>query len=375
MPSPIAGTVTKIHVKKGTRSRSARLLTVDQAGAGAAEPPQPDAAAEADRARPTKAARREGERPHRREPSREPAKPRQPRPTADAVEPTAAEADDAAEPPRSGCRPQPPSAQQAAACGPARPAAPAVRRLAASSGVDLQRGHRQRPGRPHHRGRRQGFRDVTRSLGGGDRAAGAAARQPAGAAGLRAVGRRRTQAADGHPPHDRRAPWRTPWTTIPHVTQYDDGRRHRARSGSREVPRPDGREAGRQAHGDRRLRSRPSPRALKEFPRFNAIDRRGAEQIVYKQYVPHRRRRRHRARPARAGDPRRRPEEHPRARRSSCPTLAEKARTQADASTRCRAARSRSPTWAASAARTSRRSSTRPRWRSWASRAAGRAGV
>ena len=157
------------------------------------------------------------------------------------------------------------------------------------------------------------------------------------------------------------------WATIPHVTQHDladitaleelrKQLREAGRSGRRQ---PDG-------HRDRGEGRRGRAEGV---PAVQRVDRHGRRRDHLQEVREHRRRRRHRSRPARAGHPRRRHEEHhPDLGRARAARPRRRARARSR-STRCRAAASASRTSAASAARRSRRSSTRRKSRSSASRA------
>ena len=100
--------------------------------------------------------------------------------------------------------------------------------------------------------------------------------------------------------------------------------------------------------------------AMRRFPQFNTSVDLAAEEVGLQVVRQHRHRRRHRARPARAGAARRRHQDDHADLRRARAAGGEGARPASCRSTRCRAAASRSPTSAASAARTSRRSSTHP---------------
>ena len=116
------------------------------------------------------------------------------------------------------------------------------------------------------------------------------------------------------------------WATIPHVTQHDLADITGARGAAQEV-----REEVEAAGGNLTVTAiavKVVAAALKVFPQFNASIDMAAERDHLQEVRQHRRRRRHRSRPARAGHPRRRHEEHHADCRSSCAAVREGAHPQ-----------------------------------------------
>ncbi len=201
-----------------------------------------------------------------------------------------------------GCSRRPTSSPHAAGSGGA--AAPSVRRMARELGVDIGQVHRQR------QGGRISVEDLQQYVKGvmtGSTPAAAPARSPQAraAARLHQVGRGRAQADEQHPPQDGGAP-RHAWHVDPARHAARQGRHHRAR-GAPQAVRSAGGEGRRQADddGDRdQDRRRRHPRSSRSStPRSTHGERDRLQEVG-----AHRRRGRHRARPARAGDPRRRPQ-------------------------------------------------------------------
>ena len=138
------------------------------------------------------------------------------------------------------------------------------------------------------------------------------------------------------------------WNAIPHVTQFDKADITQLEQ-VRKKFRPEVEKAGGNLTVTA-IAAKVIASALKVFPQFNAsVDARRRGHRLQEVH-PRRHRRGHRERPARAGDPQRRPEEpHPDLGRDPG-RWPRRPRPASSPSTRCRAARCRSPTSAASAA-------------------------
>jgi len=94
------------------------------------------------------------------------------------------------------------------------------------------------------------------------------------------------------------------WATIPHVTQCDLARHHRASEELRKKYTKQV-ESAVASHGDVDCGVKVIAAALRKFPQFNASIDMAADEIVVKKYVNIGVRRGHRSRPAGAGDSRR----------------------------------------------------------------------
>ena len=98
------------------------------------------------------------------------------------------------------------------------------------------------------------------------------------------------------------------WAAIPHVTQFD-----KADMTVLEEIRPKYAAEAESQGGKLTVTAvvtKIVATALRKFPQFNVVDRHGDQDDRLQEIRAHRHRRRHRARPARAGRPQRRPEEH-----------------------------------------------------------------
>ena len=261
-------------------------------------------------------------------------------------------------------RPTAPAADR----GPLAPAAPSVRRLARELGVDLHQVPGTGPGGRISQDDVKTFtKHVMSSLGGGGQAnvatlSGGSVALPDfskwGAVERKAMSGIRRKTAE-HLSHA--------WNAIPHVTQFDKADITQLEQ-VRKKFRPEVEKAGGNLTVTA-IAAKVVASALKVFPQFNASVDAAGQAIVYKKYihvgiavdtengllVP----------VIRNADQKNLTEIS-----IEIQALAEKAKARKLTSTRCRAARCRSPTSAASAAPPSRRSSTGPRWRSSASRAA-----
>ncbi len=308
VPSTVSGTVKEVRVKQGEKVKVGQVvLTLDDGAAPA------QATARRDRARPARqpkaqpagaaeegglsqaeAGRRDG---------RARAAPAEPAPERKAKRGEVVDISAARAPPRrrSAASRTPRREPQ----GPAAPAAPSVRRLARELGVDIRRVAGQRPGRPHQRRRRAGVRAerVGRRRAPGQRAA---RRCPTsrkwGEVERKPMSNIRRKTAE-HLSHA--------WNVIPHVTQHDKAD-ITALEALRKQYGPQAEKAGGKLTMTAIALKIVAARAA-QVPAVQLVDRRRAQRDRLQEVDSRRRRRRHRARPARAGDPRRRPQGHHRA--------------------------------------------------------------
>ena len=188
--------------------------------------------------------------------------------------------------------------------GPPPPAAPSVRRLARELGVDIRRVAGSGPAgrisvedvqafvRSAH-GRRRRCRAA---LGGSS----AARLRKWGEVERKPMSNIRRKTAE-HLSHA--------WNTIPHVTQHDKAD-ITALEALRKQYSPQAEKPGGKLTMTA-IALKIVAGALKRFPQFNSSIDAARNEIVYKQVDSRRRRGRHRARPARAGDSRRRPQGRP----------------------------------------------------------------
>ena len=294
VPTSIAGIVKEIKVKQGDKVQvGAVLLTIDEAGAGAAkaEEPEPDAKSPV----PSKV---EGQSPNPKSQSPEP-KAQSPEPKADTPKPRAEQNDQKVvsmprpnrpEPAPAPARPEPAKAAAGAARGPAAPAAPSIRRLAREIGVDIDDVHGAGPdGRISEEDVKEHARRILSSvpsaaLGAGG-TAGTGGQHSGG--GLPLPDFERWGEVERQPMSNIR---RTTsqrlshaWNAIPHVTQFD-----KADITAMEVLRKKYRDQIKEMGGDLSVTSmlvKVLAVAVKQFPQFNASLDLQNESIIFKKYV------------------------------------------------------------------------------------------
>jgi pyruvate dehydrogenase E2 component (dihydrolipoamide acetyltransferase) len=346
VPAPQAGTVKELRVKLGDKvSEGVTILTLE-AAAGASEKPAPA---------PASAKGAKG-----------PAAPAQPVVPA-FLEKAPPAPSPAAVPAAAPAAPAPAAAAPSAASAPvpaveregAVPAhaSPGVRRFARELGVDLARVTGTGPKNRILKEDIQGF--VKGALAGGG--APAAAAKGGGLADLGLPAWPKVDFAKFGPveakPLSRIQKISGPalgrnWVMIPHVTQFDEAditeleafrakvNEENAKAGIKATPLA--------------FLVKAVVAALKKFPAFNSsLD---GDNLILKQYWHIGLRGRHAQRARGAGDQERRYQGHPRDREGDRRARRQGARGQARSRPTCRAGRSRSPRWAASAARPSRRS-------------------
>ena len=308
VPSSVAGVVKEITRQEGRQGQGRRRRPDGGRRRGAATAP----------ARPTgrrpKAEPPTAERRSRRaaaEAAEQPSRPSRGRAEAGRAEHKVA-ADAAAagapSPPAAPAAAAPARAAGAARARPPAPASPAVRRLAREIGVDVNEVQGTGPGgRISQDDVKEHARRILSSVGAPARRPAAPRRARAAAARLPEVGRGRAPAVEQHPARDGRASeLRLEHDSARHAVRQ--GRRHRARGAAEEVQGA-GREGRRQPDGDRHAGAGAGHRG-QEVPAVQRVDRHRARRDRLQEVRERRRGGGHRSRPARAGHPQRRPEEH-----------------------------------------------------------------